>query len=322
MQTLIPPTATAPIWQPDLLSGCEFMTLDLPAAADGPVVATLVRRLPPRPNGRAVLYVHGFVDYFFQTHLAEAFCAHGYTFYALDLRRYGRSLRPHQLPNYCTDLREYYAELDAALTLIAAAGHRWLLLNGHSTGGLLAALYAHEGQQRDQIKALFLNSPFFDWYLTRSQLPQLTLAVQLGAIRPTMIVSKGVSSLYTESIHRDYRGEWAFDLRWKPLNSFPTYAGWVRAVVLGQRHLQAGLAIDCPVLLMHSARSHRSTVWSDAFTQADCVLNVAHMRQYGPGLGRDVTLLAIEGGLHDLVLSPAPARRQVFSELFSWLAFH
>ena len=58
--------------------------------------------------------MHGFADYFFQTGYAEWWTERGYDFYALDLRKYGRSLRPHQTPNYVTDLREYFAELDAA----------------------------------------------------------------------------------------------------------------------------------------------------------------------------------------------------------------
>ena len=44
----------------------------------------------------------------------------GYDFYALDLRKYGRSLRPHQTPDYVDDLREYFDELDEAL----GADHR------------------------------------------------------------------------------------------------------------------------------------------------------------------------------------------------------
>ena len=46
---------------------------------EGEVVATLVRRPAPAPAGRAVLYLHGYVDYFFQTHLAEFFTDRGTT---------------------------------------------------------------------------------------------------------------------------------------------------------------------------------------------------------------------------------------------------
>ena len=82
-------------------------TIALPPDEEGEVVATLVSLKAPTPTRRAVLYIHGYVDYFFQTHLAEYFTGHGYDFYALDLRKYGRSLLAHQTPNYCRDLSEY-----------------------------------------------------------------------------------------------------------------------------------------------------------------------------------------------------------------------
>ncbi len=309
----------APIWAPDPLAGCEATTIALPSAYDGPCVATLVRRRAAQPTGRAVLYLHGFVDYFFQAHLAAAYAEQGYAFYALDLRRYGRSIRPHQLPNTCRDLREYYAEIDRAITIIRAEHDGLLVLNGHSTGGLTGALYAHEGAQRDEIGALFLNSPFFDLNADAALRVVGDVMAQVGALAPNVTLPNQISPLYAQSVHQDYHGEWAFDPRWKPIEGFPTYAGWLRAIRQGQRRLQAGLAVACPVLLMHSACSYTGTVWSDDFTRADCVLNVEHMRQSGPGIGRDVTLIAIENGLHDLVLSAPPVRERVFTELFTWL---
>jgi alpha-beta hydrolase superfamily lysophospholipase len=103
-------------WQPDpLLRGFEALELHFPEDYDGAVLATLVR-LPggEAPRG-AVLYVHGFADYFFQRHMAERFAAEGYAFYAIDLRKHGRSLRPHQHPNFCKSMLEYYADITRAI---------------------------------------------------------------------------------------------------------------------------------------------------------------------------------------------------------------
>src|SRR5579862_9637392 len=121
-------------WQPDrLLPGYESLELEFPDDYDGRVVATLVR-LPAAdaPRG-AVLYVHGFIDYFFQRHMAERFAAEGYAFYALDLRKHGRSLLAHQHPCFCKDIAEYFDDITAALREIGAPA----LLAGHSTGGLV-----------------------------------------------------------------------------------------------------------------------------------------------------------------------------------------
>src|SRR6267143_3422699 len=139
-------------WLPDrLLAGFEALELEFPDDYDGPVVATLVR-LPTvnAPRG-AVLYVHGFSDYFFQRHMAERFAAEGYAFYALDLRKYGRSLRPRQHANFCKSLTEHDADISAAIEVIGGE----VLLAGHSMGGLVTALYAHEGARRSQVSALW-----------------------------------------------------------------------------------------------------------------------------------------------------------------------
>jgi hypothetical protein len=63
-------------WQPDrVLAGFEALELACADDYDGPVSATVVRlRAADCPRG-AVLYVHGFADYFFQRHMAERFAA-------------------------------------------------------------------------------------------------------------------------------------------------------------------------------------------------------------------------------------------------------
>ncbi len=95
-------------------------TLTLPDDDEGSVVATLVHRPAAETTDRAVLHVHGFADYFFQTAYAEWWTERGYDFYALDLRKYGRSILPHQTPNYVADLAHYHPELDLAWDRVTA----------------------------------------------------------------------------------------------------------------------------------------------------------------------------------------------------------
>lgn len=297
----------------------EQQVLDLGHDDEGPVVATLVHRRADTRTSRAVLYVHGFADYFFQDHLAGWYIDHGWDFYAVDLRKYGRSLLPHQTPNFCRSLTEYFPDLDAAMEVIHA-DHTTLLLNGHSTGGLIAALWAHARRADGVPHGLFLNSPFFDLNVGRFMRgPGAGVVSGLARARPYRVVAAGLSTVYGRSLHAEHNGEWSYDVAWKPAGGFPVRAGWLRAIRRGQLRLQAGLDIPAPVLVAMSGASHRSWRWSPRAMNTDTVLNVADMARWAPGLGRHVTIVRIDGGLHDLVLSAAPVREQVFSELGRWL---
>jgi alpha-beta hydrolase superfamily lysophospholipase len=300
----------------------ERRTIDLGTDDEGPVTATLVSRRADQPGGRAVLYVHGFADYFFQPHLADFFVAQGVDFYALDLRKYGRSLLPHQSPNFCQDLVEYYPELDEAVRIIREVdGHDRLLVNGHSTGGLVTALWAHDRRATGAVDAMFFNSPFFDlnvpWLVKTIAIP---VTLRLGRSRPYQKMPFGLNEVHGSSIYRDRYGEWDYNLEWKPLTGFPVLAGWLRAIHLGQRRLQAGLDIPVPILVASSTISYKKTRWSDEARGADSVLDVDHIARWTPALGRRTTLIRIEGGLHDLALSAEPARKQLFDEAGRWMS--
>jgi alpha-beta hydrolase superfamily lysophospholipase len=307
-------------WTPDILPGFEQTTLTGLSAADGPVEVVLVRRRCSTVSTQAVLYIHGYVDYFFQTHLADFYNQAGLHFYAIDLRRHGRAMRPHQLPNYTPNLDEYLQDVDAAISLLRREESiDWLLLNGHSTGGLVAALFAHRGQQRTAVNAVFLNSPFLDMNLPAWQQWVLEPIVsRLGAWFAHLPMTS-ISVAYGQSLHADHHGEWHYDTRWKPIEGFPIYAAWFRAIHLAHAEVARGLAIQCPVLLMHASRSAWHKQWSEDVMTADIVLDVADMQRLSPRLGAHVVLRAITDGRHDLVLSKLAARQQVFKELRDWL---
>ncbi|KAA2258550.1 alpha/beta hydrolase [Solihabitans fulvus] len=310
----------------DDLLGAGFETRTLPLGGGGiggDAVATLVRHRAKDPRLGAILYVHGFSDYFFQRHVAEHFAALGFDFYALDLRAYGRSLRPDQAPNFVTDLRDHFEELDAAARVIRAEhGHERLTVLGHSTGGLVTALWAHERRADDVLDALVLNSPWLDlaepWVMRTIG----TAVVRgLGRVSPGFVVRAGLGEVYGQSLHSDHQGEWVFDPKWKPLNGFPVRAGWLRAVRRGHAQVQRGLDIRVPVLVLHSARSllHGKRWTAEAMT-ADTVLDVEQIARWAPSLGHDVTVVAVDGGMHDLFLSAEPVRERALAEVDSWLA--
>ena len=292
-------------WRPDrLLAGFEALELDFPRDYDGDVVATLVR-LPTGRIGTSgargpVLYVHGYNDYFFQAHMAQRFAAEGYAFYALDLRKHGRSMREWQHPNFCKNIAEYYDDITRAIDEIGAP----VLLAGHSTGGLVCSLYAHEGERRDQVSGLWLNSPFFEWRIVEWRRPQIHMAAAIGRFSPFARSPEALPRGYTESL---LAAGWQLDLALKPIEAFPVFLGWIAAMCDAHARVHRGLGIACPVLSMHS-------------DEADVVLDWRHIAKYSRTLGPDVTVLAFPGALHDLVLSRTEVREEVFRQLFAWAA--
>ena len=306
----------------DILGG-QFLrrTIDLGTDDEGPVVATLVSRKAETPTGRAVLYVHGYVDYFFQEHLADFYGTRGFDFYALDLRKYGRSLMPYQTPNFVRSISEYFPELDEAARIIREEdGHDQLLVNAHSTGGLITALWAHRVRDAGIVDGLFMNSPVFEINVPRLQRATLGPAIDaLARVRPYARVRASVSMAYGHSIHATHHGEWSYNLEWKPLESFPVRAAWLAAIRAAQARLHQGLSIPVPVLVACSTRSFRGTSWTEAAMRADAVLDVEHIAHYASRLGSHVTIVRIDGGLHDLTLSAPPVRARVFEELDRWI---
>lgn len=302
----------------------EYRTLTFPADYDGPVVATLIRAPFPASGDRrrAVLYVHGYVDYFFQEHMAEAFVARGYRFYAVELRKYGRSWREGQHPDFCRSLCEYYPDLTESIRQIVAEGAEEVILLGHSTGGLLAALYADDGPllERERVRCVVLNSPFLEFnttaYKKRIEIP---LAALVSIVLPFAHKKNELSPLYAPSVHRDYHGEWHFDTSMKPIEGIPLYFSWLRAIRAGQKRVRRGLHIAVPVLVMSSDKSYFGKEWSDELFRSDSILNVEDIRRLAPGLGSDVTYVQVRDGIHDLFLSTKKVRAEAFRTVFEWL---
>lgn len=297
-------------------------TIELKPVHDVDTVATLVHFPAKAASRGALLYVHGFCDFFFQTHVAEHFAGLGYDFYALDLRAYGRSLLDGQLPNYVTDLTAHFEELDAAVELIRGDGHDRLVLMGHSTGGLITSLWADARRGRLPLDALILNSPWLDlaepWF---NRTIGTALVRLIGRFWPKLVIKPTLPPTYGHSLLRAHHGEWEYNLAWKPVEHFPVRAGWLRAIRRGHAQVHRGLDVGAPVLVLCSDRSllHRKA-WEQGASSADTVLDVAQIARWAPGLARDVTVTPLPGALHDVFLSAREVREKGLAEAAGWLA--
>lgn len=340
-------------WRPDVLGpGFQQATLALAPDAEGEVVATLVRYEPwprladLRPGHPAeetdVLYVHGWSDYFFQTELARFWHDQGARFFALDLRKYGRSLRAGQTPGFVDSLDTYDEDIEAALEAMGhgdrrddppveprgpgRAGpprpprppHRRLILMGHSTGGLTLSLWAdrHPGRAA----AVVLNSPWLEFQAHSIGRTMISPFIDLHArLDPKAAMPNVDLGFYTRSVSRTLDGEWDYDLTWRPVRGFPVHPAWLTAVLAGHARVASGLAIDVPVLTLLSARSTLLPYWSDDMLGSDVVLLVQDIAIRALKLAPTVTVARIDGALHDVFLSRREAREAAYGEVARWL---
>jgi len=317
---------------PDVLPGYWQRTLPLGPDPDGEgeVVATLIRRggQPGGDGAHAVLAVHGYTDYFFHTALADHFAGRGFAFYALDLRKCGRSRRDGQTPHFVTDLDRYDAELGHALAAIGEHTHPGkILVYAHSAGGLIASLWLDRLRRRDAaahagIGGLVLNSPFLDLHGPAVLRLPVTSAVIAGLSR---VRSKGVARPpaqggYGTTLHRDYHGEFDYDLTWKPVGGFPITFGWLHAVRRGQARLHRGLDVGVPNLILRSDHSVAECDDPAAMHSGDAVLDVSQIARWAGCIGNRTTVISVADAKHDVFLSlPAP-RASAYAELDRWLA--
>ncbi|QMU96191.1 alpha/beta hydrolase [Microbacterium esteraromaticum] len=319
-------------WVPDILGeGFAQLTLPLGEDAEGEVVATVVRSLPePVPWWRMggdrrpltdvdVLYVHGWSDYFFQKRLARFWTDRGARFFALDLRKYGRSLRPGQTPGFVTDLAEYDADIEAALQARGDAAGRRLVLLGHSTGGLILSLWASRHPR--QVDAVILNAPWLEFQLGAARAAIAPMVGLQARLWPKDVAPQVDLGYYTRAQNEvaDPDDPMEIDLSWRPEQTMTVHAAWLHAIFEGHAAVAAGLQILAPVCVLLSARTAVPTRWSDELTRADSVLVVDDIARAALKLGSSVTVERIDGALHDVFLSRREARDEAYARLDRWV---
>src|SRR3712207_1571146 len=164
---------------------------------------------------------------------------------------------------------------------------------GHSTGGLLACLWAHSVRGTGAVDALVLNSPWFDlnapWF---RRVVSTRLVDALGPLDPQRVVARG-GSPYSRRLHVTHGGRWEYDLGLKAAAGIPARAGWLRAIRRGHARLARGLEIAVPVLVCTAATSGPNREDNPDLDRQDTVLDVEHIAARAPRLGADVTLVRI-----------------------------
>lgn len=294
------------------------------------VCTTLVHHIGNPDSTKAILYVHGYTDYFFQTGLAEHFVRLGYRFYAVDLQGYGRSIRPSTPPNWCESIEQYGQDLDIALATMKQDGVNDVVILGHSTGGLVVSTYlaqpyalpereSHYQKPFPNILGLMLNSPFLALPFPPTVLNRINWPIRaIVSLLPFWYMRAKKITLYAKTLHCVFGGEWDYRLDWKPAQGFDLSFHWLREIISAQHNL-VKQHLTIPTLLCHSNISTIGKETIEETQQGDGVLDIDSMQDAAHKIFRNLTKVSIAQGFHDLYLSHQTARDAYLSAMTDWL---
>jgi alpha-beta hydrolase superfamily lysophospholipase len=223
----------------------------------------------------------------------------------------------------------YDGELDRALDVIGEeTGSARVLVYGHSAGGLIVSLWLDRMRRRGattraDVAGLVLNSPFLDlpgpmvlrWPMTTALIAAIA---RVGDKRVARAPTEGGGG-YGASLHRDYHGEFDYNLQWKPLGGFPVTFGWLSAVRRGQAQLHRGLDVGVPNLILRSDHSVKETADEIALQCGDAVLDVRHIARWAGCIGNRSTIVPVSDAKHDVFLSMPQPRQVAYQQLDTWL---
>lgn len=344
-------------WAPDILGpGFEVQILDLLPDTEGDVPIAVVRHrrdcdpiwatgtspwlpLPQaqKPLLATMLYLHGRNDYFFNQELARMASAAGCAFYALDLRKYGRSLRPWQTIGYTESLSTYDEDIAAALKVVKRDHPNLpIIMMGHSTGGLIATLWAN--RHPGALAGLILNSAWLELQSMAAMRPAMTQVVtRISSKRPRATLMSSKDDHYWRSLTlgwdesgfempaelQEYANDpartgWQISPEWKWPISYPVPAGWLEAILKGQEDVEKNVHLGIPLLSMTSTASYAEEDWSPAYFDHDVVLNVELIQERAYRLSDCVTLTRFPGK-HDLMLSNPDTRQEIYTTMRKWI---
>ena len=147
----------------------------------------------------------------------------------------------------------------------------------------------------------------------------------ISRIRKKRVLRPPTEGGYGATLHRDYGGEFDYNLTWKPIGGFPVTFGWIHAIRRAQAKLHRGLDVGVPNLILRSDRQraggHRPRK-TDEIQRGDAVLDVKQIARWAGCIGNRSTIVPIVDAKHDVFLSVPEPRQAAYRELDQWLDWY
>lgn len=277
-----------------------------------------------------VVYLHGWNDYFYQTHLARSLTQLGAAFYALDLHRYGRNLPDWKggkvWNGYTENFEEYDPEIDWAVAT-AREEHPGLpvLVMGHSNGGGIVAGWA--ARHHDSFDGLIFNSPWLvqdismipagkavRWFITnraqhlRIPMPQGNLTTYADSLAGYRAIRSPLPRRLIPFQNDPSVVGWVENPQWRILTGLPTLLGWVSTVLRNHRWLRESATFPAKPVLCLTGNHELDPFYLPEVERVDSLLAEQWKREGRTPLHRHLEQngLRIERSLHKFTHADQP----------------
>ena len=209
-------------------------------------------------------------------------------------------MREHQTPNYVTDLREYFDDIDAAWGRITERdGHDHVVATAHSTGGLTLPLWADDRRPAARRRGAELPVARPAGLGPDAHRRHRGASRRSAARQPMRPIPRKVTGLLRpQPAPRPRAASWTSTSTGSRSSRWPVYAGWLRAVRTRPRRAAPrprGAAAPC--WCSPPAPPPTRPRWATTCTGNDIVLDVEQIRRWATALGRHVTYIGVDGAL-------------------------
>ena len=147
----------------------------------------------------------------------------------------------------------------------------------------------------------------------------------ISRIRKKRVLRPPTEGGYGATLHKEYGGDFDYNLQWKPIGGFPVTFGWLHAVRRAQVQLHRGLDVGVPNLILRSGHSVREVTDAekiDEIQRGDAVLDVKQIARWAGCIGNRSTIVPIVDAKHDVFLSVPESRHAAYRELDKWLDWY